>query len=89
MACGLPVIVTDSGDNRKWIKNDENGYVVPQKNPQALANKILLLLKQPDLKRSFGIKNRLLIEKSYNYYTEMEKAERLYEMIIEKSKQTK
>jgi glycosyltransferase involved in cell wall biosynthesis len=32
MACGLPVIITDFGDNRSWIKDEENGFLIPLKS---------------------------------------------------------
>ncbi|GAH34462.1 unnamed protein product, partial [marine sediment metagenome] len=40
MACGLPVVITDFGDNRKWVENGINGFLVPPKSPEALASKI-------------------------------------------------
>ena len=40
MRCGRPAIVTDVGDNAKWIKNGVNGYVVPCASGSAL-NEVL------------------------------------------------
>jgi L-malate glycosyltransferase len=40
MSCGRPAIVTDVGDNTKWIKNGVNGYVVPSATANSL-NEIL------------------------------------------------
>ena len=81
MASGLPVVVSDSGDNKKWIKDFENGFVVPIKNPEILAEKIIYLIKNEDERRKMGKNNRKLIEEENNYYKEMEKMERLYESL--------
>jgi glycosyltransferase involved in cell wall biosynthesis len=82
MACGLPVVVSDSGDNRNWIKDGENGFVFPLKNSDTLAEKIIYLLKNPDFKVKTGKTNRELIERENNYYKEMEKMEKIYQELI-------
>lgn len=82
MACGLPVVVTNSGDNRNWIKDGENGFVVPLKNPKLLAEKIIYLLENEDVRKRFGNINREIIEQKADYKKEMEKMEIIYEEII-------
>jgi len=84
MACGLPVIVTDFGDNSKWIKDDINGFVVPTKSPETLASKIIYLLQHEDKKREFGQAGRKVIEERNNYEREMGKMEKLYNELIER-----
>ena len=44
MACGTPVIASDVGGLSFSIEDGFNGYLVPGRNPQALADKIVLLL---------------------------------------------
>jgi glycosyltransferase involved in cell wall biosynthesis len=48
MACGLPVIVTEN-TGAKDIVNDNNGFIVPIKNIEALKDKILMLYSDNDL----------------------------------------
>jgi glycosyltransferase involved in cell wall biosynthesis len=86
MACGLPVVITDFGDNRKWVENGVNGFIVPLKDPKALAEKIIYLLKSPDIRKEFGMRNRKIIEERNNYYKEMEKMENIYIELIERYK---
>lgn len=50
MACGTPVIASDVGGLSFSIEDGYNGYLVPGRNPQALADKIILLLKYPVLR---------------------------------------
>ena len=42
-ASSLPTLVTDCGENKKFINEDENGWIVPIKDSQALADKIVLV----------------------------------------------
>jgi len=81
MACGLPVIVTDFGDNRRWVKNGVNGFIVPLRDPKTLADKIVYLLKNENIRKEFGIRNRIIIEKKNNYYKEMERMKHIYEVL--------
>ena len=79
MACGLPVVITDSVDNKKWVKDGENGFVVPVKNPAVLSEKIIYLLKNRNLRENIGRASRKIIEEKNNYYVEMNKMESIYE----------
>lgn len=50
MACGTPVIASDVGGLTFSIEDGYNGYLVPGSDPQALASKIILLLRHPVLR---------------------------------------
>jgi glycosyltransferase involved in cell wall biosynthesis len=86
MACGLAPVVTDVGDNRKWIKEEENGFVVSIKDPEALAEKIIYLLENEDIRKRFGKRNRKIIEEKGDYYKEMEKMESIYIGLVKRYK---
>lgn len=86
MACGLPVIITDFGDNRTWVKDGVNGFLIPLKDPEALASKIVCLLQKEDLRKKFGQANRQIIEERNNWRKEMAKMGKLYQELIEKCK---
>lgn len=78
MASGLPVVVTDSGDNKKWIEENKGGFVVPCRDPEALAQKIIFLLTHEKERYQFGAYNRHIIEQRNNYSREMAKMDMLY-----------
>jgi glycosyltransferase involved in cell wall biosynthesis len=84
MSCGLPVVITDFGDNKKWVKNGESGFLIPLKDFKSLAEKIIYLLKNPEKGLELGINARKVIEEKNNYYKEMEKMENIYKELIKK-----
>lgn len=81
MACGLPVVVTNSGENDIWIKNKQNGFVVPVKNPEKLAEMIIYLLKNDKERLLIGDNNQRLIASKNNHEKEMSKMEELYKSL--------
>jgi glycosyltransferase involved in cell wall biosynthesis len=83
MACGLPVVVTDLEGNRECVKEGVNGFVFPKRGFKALAEKIVYLLREKDIRRKFGVVNRSIAEKEADYETEMRKMEKLYKELIE------
>jgi glycosyltransferase involved in cell wall biosynthesis len=82
MACELPVVITDFGNNRDWVKDGEGGFIIPTKNPFILAEKIGFLLKNEDVRRRFGKINRGVIEERNNYEKEMKLMEDIYFQLI-------
>lgn len=82
MACGLPVVVTDTGCNREWIKDGENGFIIPIKDSAALAERVIYLFENKDAMKRFGKMGRGIITERQDYYKEMGKMEKLYEELI-------
>lgn len=78
MACELPVILSDVGDNKKWIAQSKGGFIYPRYDHRTLAKKIVTILKEKDVRETLGNQNRLIIGKKNNYQREMEKMECLY-----------
>ncbi len=54
MSCGTPVIASKVGGLTSLIQDERCGFVVPEGNKQALAEKICLLLDNPPLRESLG-----------------------------------
>ncbi|MBN1991741.1 MAG: glycosyltransferase [Anaerolineae bacterium] len=63
MACGTPIIASDVGGLSFSIEDGFNGYLVPGRNPQALADKIVMLLKYPILREQFGEQARAWVSR--------------------------
>lgn len=54
MAAGIPVICTDGKGNKDLIINGENGFMINTRVPQLIANKILLLKNNEELRLKMG-----------------------------------
>jgi len=80
MACKLPVVITDFGDNKEWVRDGESGFLVPLKSPAVLADRIIKLLENPEMRKIMGEKGRKIIEEKDDYYKEMAKMEKLYQL---------
>jgi len=50
MALGKPIVATDSGGIKEAVKNDINGILVPIKNPEKLAQAIIKLIDDKQLR---------------------------------------
>lgn len=86
MSCGLPVIVTDVADNKEWVEDGITGFVVPTKDPKLLAEKIIYLLQNENVRKKFGKISRKIIEERNNYHKEMGKMEKIYKELVRRRK---
>jgi len=66
MACGRPVLVSDIPSNQEWVKPGETGDLFTDGNPLSLADKILTLASDTNLK-DYGRRARALAEKRANW----------------------
>ena len=82
MACGLPVVATDIGGNNEVINSGVNGFLVPPKSPNALAEAILRLLNDPWLRENLGIAARNTVLMNYTWDKVTDIMTECYESII-------
>ncbi len=54
MACGLPAIVSDHTFGHDVIEDGVDGWVIPIRDADAIADKLRLLYEDQDLKRTMG-----------------------------------
>ncbi|MDB4349708.1 glycosyltransferase family 4 protein [Omnitrophica bacterium] len=66
LSSAKPMIVTDAGGMPEIIRDGINGYVIPVKDFEALASRIIRLFTDQDLQRRFGDTGRQMVE---SYYT--------------------
>lgn len=64
MSMAKPIVTTNVGDVKRFVKNGENGFVVPIKDASALAVKVRLLIEREDLRVKYG---RLARKTAHNY----------------------
>jgi colanic acid/amylovoran biosynthesis glycosyltransferase len=77
-AMELPVVVSDAGGMKYGLLDGETGFVVEAKNTKAFAEKIQLLMENPDLKTRMGKKGREFVLKNYDSKVLGDQLERLY-----------
>jgi glycosyltransferase involved in cell wall biosynthesis len=63
-AC-LPIAATNVGGNPELIQDNINGLLAESKNPENLAKKIEILIKNPNLKKQFGEEARKKMENEF------------------------
>ena len=79
MACGLPVVATAVDGTPELVVDGETGYLVPPRDPDALAEKINKLLGQPDLADAFGRRGRRRVEEHFSLELQVQRFQELYE----------
>jgi len=61
MALGKPVIAADTPECRGPVEPDGNGFLVPPRDPAALAGRIEQLILDPGLRERFGTRSREIV----------------------------
>ena len=83
MACGLAVVATDVGGNPELVQHGVNGLLVPAADPQALAEAIVKLADDADLRRAMGQAGRQMAEQRFSLETMVARYQRLYSSLLQ------
>jgi len=73
MACGLPVISTDYVAIPSIVSDGVTGFIIPPRNSEALAEKIIYLLENPSQRMKMGMMGKNKCLKEYSYYAYKQK----------------
>ena len=65
-SCGLSIVTTDVPGCREVVQNNQNGFLVPAKNPILLADAIIMLIKDSALRDKFGNQSRAMVENMFS-----------------------
>lgn len=84
-ACRRPVIVSNVGGLPEVVEDGSTGYIVPAKNSDAIAEKILTLLNDPALRKKMGIAGEKLVKERYDWEHCVDLMEKIYESITNKT----
>lgn len=68
MAMGRAVITTDAPGCRETVVDGENGFLVPVRDADALAQAMLKFLHDPDLAMRMGARARVIAEEKYDVH---------------------
>ena len=65
-ACGRPIVATDVRGCREIVRHGENGLLVEPRNPEALAEALRILIRDPDLRTRMGQCGRRIAELDFS-----------------------
>jgi glycosyltransferase involved in cell wall biosynthesis len=82
MAAGVPVVATRVGGSAEAVVDGETGFLVPARDPRALAGAILALLHDPARARTFGEAGRRRARQRFSLEQMIHETELLYEDLL-------
>ncbi len=83
MACKTPVVVSDIESMREWVKDRENGRVVNQHDPDAVAEAVLSILADGNAGRKFTDLSYSLVKTRADYRTNWAAVEEGYYELLD------
>ena len=78
MAACLPVVASDIPGNNEVVMDGVTGYLVPAKNPAALAERIACLLGDPQLRQAMGQAGHSSVAEHFSIQAAVRQYEALY-----------
>ena len=84
-AAKLPVIVTDVGGNKDFVIEGENGYIIPAKDVNKLADTLLKAIKNKELSK-MGEKGYELVKNNYGWEKMGKMVYEVYKELVKKNR---
>ncbi len=82
MSHGVPVITTRSGGLPTIIENGQNGYLVPMRDPEAIAVRVDDLLNDSSLRHSMGMNGRKYVIDNHSWDTLVYRLNNVYQKCV-------
>ena len=82
MACGLPVVTTDCGGMREVVSDGVEGYVVPVRDPEAMAAAVARLAADREKCRRLGQAARERVLRQFNLKQQVEQFTSMFRSIL-------
>jgi glycogen(starch) synthase len=77
MSCGMAVVSTATGGNAEILTDEVNALVIPRESPRQCAEKVLRLLREPELLESLGAKARRTVEEGFAFESSLDALEQV------------
>ncbi len=81
-AMGIPVVSTNIGGIPESLINGKSGYLVPERDVQALEKKLRYLIEHPETWKKMGQDGRTFVETKYDIDMLNDKLVKIYERVI-------
>jgi glycosyltransferase involved in cell wall biosynthesis len=82
MAMALPTVVTRVGGNEELVIDGHTGYILPPGDVQGIAQAIITLAQNKQLRRDMGRASRKRIEREFSFDHRIQHIESLYEHLM-------
>jgi glycosyltransferase involved in cell wall biosynthesis len=82
LASGLPIVETDIVGVSEVVTEGENGFLVKPRDPVELADRIIRLLKDPELRQRMS-ENNLRKAQTYSWDSVVDRIEQVYQEVLE------
>ena len=66
MAMGRPVITTDTQGCRETVIDGKNGFLVPIKNAEAVAEKMIWFIEHPEMIKAMGLESLNYVREKFD-----------------------
>ncbi len=83
MAMGLPVIGTLHGGIPELIEDGISGFLVPEREPEAIAKKLSYLIEHPEIWPQMGQAGRTRVEEKYDMNKLNDELVQLYQQLLD------
>ena len=83
MACARPVIGAEVGGIKSTVVDGESGFLIPSRDPQALAERLAVLHNNPKLAESMGDEGLRRAYQHYTWRTVARRAAEIYATVVE------
>lgn len=81
-AAKTPVVATDAGGTNEAVKNNENGFIVPVEDADALATKTLEILENTELAAQFTERSSRLVHEQFTLKVMQENYKNFYRSLL-------
>ena len=82
MACGLPVVCSESGGNRELVVDGRTGFVIPPLDADALSERLRYLRSRPDVVTQMGKAGRERIIREFTVQSMVQKTVAVYDELL-------
>jgi glycosyltransferase involved in cell wall biosynthesis len=82
MALGKPVVASENGGNPEVVIDNRTGFLVPPGNPQAISEKLIYLLKNPEIAINMGQQGKSFVNGRFSLAKMEENYIRLYQDFV-------
>lgn len=81
-ACGKPVVVSNVGGLPEVVDNGITGIIVESKNSNQLADALVTLINNPDLRKKMGDAGRSKVMRDFSWDSSVKKMLRIYRNVL-------